>query len=50
MRQHRVPADALVYGWESANAEHTWQQDARFPESQEVYRRLHAFVARVAGT
>lgn len=50
LRQHRVPADALVYGWEAANAEHTWQQDARFPESQEVYRRLHAFVARVAGT
>lgn len=48
LREHAVPADTLIYGWANANTEHTWQQDFRYPESQEVYRRLHAFVHRVA--
>lgn len=49
LREHSVPVDALVYDWASTNTEHTWQQNYRYPESQEVYRRLHAFVDRVAG-
>jgi len=40
--------DALIYLWANANTEHTWQQDYRYPESQEVYRRLHAFVRSVS--
>jgi acetyl esterase len=48
LREHGVPVDSLVYGWDSTNTEHTWQQDFRYPESQEVYRRLHAFVRKVA--
>lgn len=47
LRQHAVPVDTLVYDWSSTNTEHTWQQDYRYPESQEVYRRLHAFVRKV---
>ncbi|QDY91658.1 alpha/beta hydrolase [Arthrobacter sp. UKPF54-2] len=47
--EHKVPVDTLIYGWDAPNTEHTWQQDFRHPESQEVYRRLHAFVRRVAG-
>ena len=50
LREHKVPVDTLIYGWDAPNTEHTWQQDFRYPESQEVYRRLHAFVRRVAGT
>jgi len=50
LREHKVPVDTLIYGWDAPNTEHTWQQDFRYPESQEVYRRLHAFVHRVAGT
>lgn len=49
LQQHNVPVDALIYPWDTANTEHTWQQDYRYPESQEVYRRLHAFVREVAG-
>ncbi|WP_235009464.1 alpha/beta hydrolase [Arthrobacter sp. SLBN-83] len=49
LQDHGVPVDALIYPWASANTEHTWQQDYRYPESQEVYRRLHAFVGNVAG-
>lgn len=48
LREHKVHVDALIYGWDAANTEHTWQQDSRYPESQEVYRRLRAFVHRVA--
>ena len=48
LREHAVPVDTLIYGWDNANTEHTWQQDFRYPESQEVYRRLHAFVRKVA--
>jgi acetyl esterase/lipase len=49
LRGHEVHVDTLIYGWDAPNTEHTWQQDFRHPESQEVYRRLHAFVRRVAG-
>ena len=48
LREHSVPVDSLIYGWDSSNTEHTWQQNFRYPESQEVYRRLHAFVRKVA--
>lgn len=48
LRKHRVSVDTLVYERGRRNTEHTWQQNARFPESQEVYRRLRDFVVRVA--
>lgn len=48
LQKHGVPVDSLIYRWASANTEHTWQQDYRYPESQEVYRRLHAFVRIVS--
>ena len=48
LREHSVPVDSLIYDWGNSNTEHTWQQDFRYPESQEVYRRLHAFVRKVA--
>ena len=48
LRDHEVRVDSLIYGWDAPNTEHTWQQDFRYPESQEVYHRLHAFVQRVA--
>jgi acetyl esterase/lipase len=48
LEEHGVPVDSLIYQWSNANTEHTWQQDYRFAESQEVYRRLHAFVGKVA--
>lgn len=48
LQEHAVPVDALIYLWANANTEHTWQQDYRYPESQEVYRRLHAFVRSVS--
>jgi acetyl esterase len=47
LRQFLVPVDTLIYARSSANTHHTWQQDSRYPESQEVYRRLAAFVHRV---
>jgi len=45
--EHGVPVDSLVYGWDNANTEHTWQQNFRYPESQEVYRRLQSFITKV---
>ena len=48
LREHSVPVESLIYDWDNSNTEHTWQQDFRYPESQEVYRRLHAFVRKVA--
>ena len=47
LKSHSVPVDTLIYDRSARNARHTWQQDARHSESQEVYRRLHAFVRRV---
>ncbi len=48
-RLHRlgVPVDAMFYSRASSNTSHTWQQDARIPESQEVYRRLRLFIEEV---
>lgn len=43
-----ITVDSLVYGREKRNATHTWQQNAKHPESQEVYRRLASFVRTVA--
>ena len=49
LRSHGVHVDTIIYDHTSRNTEHTWQQNARLPESQEVYARLQEFVARVAG-
>lgn len=48
LRRHKVRVDALIYDRNRTNTEHTWQQNALFPESQEVYRRLQSFVRNVA--
>jgi len=48
MRRRALPIDTLIYSRDRVNAKHTWQQDSKHPESQEVYRRLGAFVRRVA--
>lgn len=45
--EHGVSVDSLVYDWRSTNTEHTWQQNFRYPESQEVYRRLGSFITKV---
>lgn len=45
LRRHGVDVHSLI-NW---NAQHTWQQDSRHPDSLEVYRRLQQFVAQVAG-
>jgi acetyl esterase len=50
LRSRGVPVDALVYDRSARNTRHTWQQNYRYPESQEVYRRLQAFVSRVTET
>jgi acetyl esterase len=47
LRAHAVHVETLIYGRGVRNARHTWQQDARFEESQAVYRKLHEFVRRV---
>jgi acetyl esterase/lipase len=47
LRAHDVHVDALIYDRDATNALHTWQQDSRFPESQEVYGRLQQFVHEV---
>ncbi len=47
LRLHGVPVDTVIYPRASSNTAHTWQQNARFPESQEVYRRLRTFVEGV---
>jgi acetyl esterase len=49
LRGHGVGVDTVIFDRTRRNAAHTWQQDARFPESQEVYRRLQDFVGRFAG-
>jgi acetyl esterase len=47
LHKHRVPVDTVIYGRSQPNTEHTWQQNASFPESQEVYRALQEFISRV---
>ncbi|TFD83210.1 alpha/beta hydrolase [Cryobacterium lactosi] len=48
LRRRSILADTVIYGRHRTNTRHTWQQDARHPESQEVYRRLGSFVRTVA--
>jgi acetyl esterase/lipase len=48
LHARKIQVDSLIYDRKSVNTRHTWQQDSRHPESQEVYRRLGAFVRRVA--
>jgi acetyl esterase len=48
LRLRSVRVDTVIYGRHRTNTRHTWQQDARHPESQEVYQRLGAFVRSVA--
>ncbi|MCY7403829.1 MAG: alpha/beta hydrolase [Cryobacterium sp.] len=48
LRARAIRVDTLIYGRRSVNTRHTWQQDDTHPESQEVYRRLGAFVRAVA--
>ncbi|MCS5717370.1 alpha/beta hydrolase [Herbiconiux sp. CPCC 205763] len=50
LREHQVRVDALIYDRDNANTLHTWQQNYRYPESQEVYQRLQHFVREVTGT
>jgi acetyl esterase len=47
LRSHAVTVDTVIYGRHDRNARHTWQQDARYAESQAVYARLQDFVSRV---
>ena len=48
LRRRSIEVDTLIYDRAQANTHHTWQQDARHPESQAVYRQLGDFVRRVA--
>ena len=48
LRRRSIDVDTLIYDRKRANTHHAWQQDARHPESQEVYRRLGDFVRKVA--
>lgn len=48
LRAHQVSVETVILRRTDRNARHTWQQDATFAESQLVYRRLQAFVRRVA--
>ncbi len=47
LRSAGVEVETLIFDRSRRNAEHTWQQNARLPESQEVYGLLQRFVARV---
>jgi acetyl esterase/lipase len=50
LRHVGVPVDAVVLGRAHRGARHTWQQDARLPESQHVYRRLQRFLTHVTAS
>lgn len=47
LHRNSIPVETLIYEKANANTTHTWQQNYRYPESQEVYRRLQGFVKRV---
>lgn len=47
LMRHGVAVETLVFDRHATNTRHTWQQDASFPESQAVYRRVQEFVHRV---
>lgn len=48
LRQHAVRVETVIYDRRNRRTRHTWQQDARHPESQVVYRALQSFVRQVA--
>jgi acetyl esterase/lipase len=50
LREVGVPVETVIFERSRRNTEHTWQQNAKFPESQEVYGRLQDFVRRVTST
>lgn len=50
LMRHGVAVETLVFDRHATNTRHTWQQDASFPESQAVYRRVQDFVHRVTET
>lgn len=50
LRSHAIPTDTVVYDKTARNAVHTWQQNIRHPESQEVYRRLQRFIRSVTAS
>jgi acetyl esterase/lipase len=50
LRRNAVPVETVIYGRRSRRAVHTWQQNARHPESQAVYRRLQRFVLRITAS
>ncbi|WP_253259812.1 alpha/beta hydrolase [Subtercola boreus] len=47
LRAALVPVETIIYGSENANTRHTWQQNYRFPESQNVWQRVTTFVNSV---
>ncbi|CAN5120151.1 hypothetical protein BH09ACT6_BH09ACT6_14910 [soil metagenome] len=47
LRTSLVPVETMIFGRESRNTKHTWQQNYRYPESQTVYERLTEFINRV---
>ncbi len=47
LRSLGVEVHTLIYDRSRRNTEHTWQQNPRLPESQEVYAQLQRFVRRV---
>lgn len=50
LRAHGVHVETVIFDGARRNTEHTWQQNYRYPESQEVYRRLQDFVHRVSAS
>lgn len=50
LKAHSIPVETLIYDRSVRNAVHTWQQNARHGESQEVYRRLRRFVRTATGS
>lgn len=48
LRSEGIEVETLIFARSRRNAEHTWQQNARLPESQEVYALLQGFVKRVS--
>lgn len=48
LRSSGVAVDTMIFARGRRRTEHTWQQNPRLSESQEVYARLQEFVFRVA--
>lgn len=49
LRSVGANVETLIFDHSRRNTEHTWQQNAALPESQQVYERLQHFVFRVSG-